>query len=166
MRWHDLFDDLEAQLVSAEREAFDDEVRERAQAERAAVTLGAILAASDGARLRVTLVDGTRVEGVVSDCAAQWVHLVDGPRAWLVPATAIAAVEGAAPGAPSPGMVASRLTLGHALRALADDAHEVLVTAHGVQARGAITAVGSDFVVVGATRTVRMAAILTVSPAY
>lgn len=166
MRWHDLFDDLEAQLMRADREAFDDEVRERAEAEKAAVTLGAILAASEGERLRLTLVDGSRVEGAVTDCAAQWVHLTDGPREWLVPAPAIAAVDGAARGAPEPGMVASRLTLGHALRALAEDGGEVLIVAQGLQVRGVISAVGADFVTVGAARAVGMAAILTVSPAY
>ncbi len=59
MRWADLFDDLEAQVTRAEREAFEDEVRERADSERAAVSLGAVLAASEGARVRVTLTDGT-----------------------------------------------------------------------------------------------------------
>lgn len=166
MRWHDLFDDLEAQLMRADREAFDDEVRERAEAEKAAVTFGAILAASEGERLRLTLVDGSRVEGSVTDCAAQWVHLTDGPREWLVPAAAIAAVDGAARGAPDPGMVVSRLTLGHALRALAEGGGEVLVVAQGLQVRGAISAVGADFVTVAGARTLRMGAILTVSPAY
>jgi len=164
MRWHDLFDDLEAQLMRAERDAFEDEVRERADAERAAVTLGALLAASDGASVRVTLRDGTRAEGTVVDCAAQWLHIADGPREWLVPATAIAALEGVAGGAPEPGLVASRLTLGHALRALADDGEEVLVSAGGAQLRGRIDAVGADYAAV-AGKVVPFAAILSVSPA-
>jgi hypothetical protein len=164
MRWRDLFDDLEAQVMRSEREAFEDEVRERAGSERAAVTLGAVLAAVGGAPVRVTLVDGTRLDGTVTDCAAQWLHLADGPREWLVPASAIAALDGAPQGAPEPGIVSARLTLGHALRALADDGGEVVVSTSGGQRRGPIAAVGADYVVVAGS-VVPFAAILAVSPA-
>ncbi len=81
------------------------------------------------------------------DCAAQWLHLADGPREWLVPVWAIAALEGVAPGAAQPGAIAARLTLGHALRALADDGEAVVVNASGLQARGRIGAVGADYLV-------------------
>jgi len=165
MRWADLFDDLEAQVTRSEREAFEDEVRARTDSERAAVSLGAVLAASDGVRVRVTLTDGSAVAGVVIDCAAQWLHVADGPREWLVPAWAIAALEGVAPGAAAPGTIAARLTLGHALRALADDGGAVAVTAGGVQSRGRIEAVGADYVVMETGRLIPFAAILTVVPA-
>ena len=55
MRWRYLFEDLEAQMMRAERDAFEDEVRERGTAERAAVTLGAVLAAATGVWLIVVL---------------------------------------------------------------------------------------------------------------
>jgi hypothetical protein len=165
MRWHRLFDDLEAQVTRAEREAFEDEVRARSQGESAAVTLGAVLAAADGAQVRVTLRDGTAVSGTVMDCAAQWLHVADGPREWLIPATAISLLDGAPPAAPEPGVIASRLTLGHALRALAEDGGSVLVNAAGTQARGAIAAVGADYVVLAGGRVIPFAAILTVTPA-
>ena len=112
MRWDHLFDDLEAQVTRAEREEFEEEVRARAQGESAAVTLGAVLAASDGATVRLTLRDGGAVSGTVMDCAAQWLHIADGPREFLVPVTAISALDGAPPAAPEPGVIASRLTLG------------------------------------------------------
>ncbi|MGC4173838.1 hypothetical protein [Demequina sp.] len=165
MRWHRLFDDLEAQVTRAEREEFEDEVRERAHGERAAVTLGAVLAASEGARARVTLRDGAVLAGTVVDCAAQWLHLGDGPREWLVPASAISTIEGPAPAAPEPGVIASRLTLGHALRALAEDGGDVVVNASGTQARGRITAVGADYLVLGDAHVIPYGAVLSVAPA-
>ena len=168
MRWSELFDDLEAQVTRAEREAFEDEVRARAESEAAAVTLGAVLAASQGDAVRVTLSDGTRVEGEVRDCAAQWLHLGQGAREWLIPATAIATLDGPRFAGPEPGAVASRLTLGHALRALAQADAVVLVSTNGTQARGTIHAVGGDYLVLAsdsARTVVPFAAILSVSPA-
>ena len=164
MRWSELFDDLEAQLMHAEREAFEDEVRERATAERAAVTLGAVLAASEGAQVRVTLADGVRLEGTVRDAAAQWILIAQGAREWLIPAGAVAAIDGVPPGAGDPGLVASRLTLGHALRALEEDHGVVVVSTRAAGVRGRIEAVGADYVVVGGS-VVPFAAILTVTPA-
>jgi len=164
MRWSELFDDLEAQLMHAEREAFEDEVRERATAERAAISLGSVLAASEGARVRVTLAGGERLEGVVRDAAAQWILVGEGAREWLIPVGAITALDGVEPGAGEPGLVASRLTLGHALRALAEDHTAVVVATRGSNARGRITAVGADYLVVEGT-VVPFAAILTVAPA-
>lgn len=165
MRWHDLFDDLEAQLMRADREAFEDEVRERTGGERAAITLGALLAASEGTSVRATLSDGSHVEGTVTDCAAQWLCVSDRGREWLVPAAAISALDGAPTGAPEPGVVAARLTLGHVLRALLEDGEQVVVSARGAQARGRITAVGADHLVLDARKVVPFAAILSVSPA-
>ena len=164
MHWRELFDDLEAQMSHADREAFDDEVRERAAAERASVSMGAVLAAAEGAQLRLTLRDGSRLEGTVRDSAAQWLYLSQGALEWLVPVTAIAAIDGLASGAPAPGPVAQRLSLGHALRALAEDGADVLVTAVGSVHRGRITTVGSDYIALGGV-LVPFAAILTVSPA-
>jgi hypothetical protein len=164
MRWGELFDDLEAQVMRAEREAFEDEVRARAAAERAAVSLGALLAASEGTRVRVGLIDGEVIDGEVRDCAAQWLHLADGPREWLVPATAIAVIDGAPTGAPEPGLVASRLTLGHALRALAEGGVDVVAQIPGTRLRGRIDGVGADYLVLSG-RTVAFAALITVSPA-
>ena len=165
MRWSDLFDDLEAQVTRAEREAFEDEVRERSQSERAAVELGAVLAASEGVCVRVTLTDGQVVSGDVVDCAAQWLHIAEGSREWLVPVWAIAQLDGAAAGAAAPGVIAARLTLGHALRALAEDASAVLVHTRSGQVRGRIAAVGADYLVIEPARMVPFAAILTVVPA-
>lgn len=151
-------------MSRADREAFDDEVRERAVAERAAVAFGAVLAAARGSHVRLTLADGSRIEGVASDCAAQWLHISHGAREWLVPATAIAAIDGLAPGAPAPGPIAERLSLGHALRALAEDGGAVVLTGAGIVVRGRIAAVGADYVAIDGA-LVPFARILTVSPA-
>jgi len=165
MRWSDLFDDLEAQVTRAERDEFEEDVRERARTERADISLGAVLAASEGARVRITLTDGSTVAGEVVDCAAQWLHVGEGAREWLVPVWAIAELDGVATGAGEPGFVAARLTLGHALRALAEDESEVLVHTVSGQLRGGIAAVGANYVAIAPGRIVPFAAILTVAPA-
>lgn len=165
-------------MSHADREAFEAEVRERADAERAAVTLGAVIAASAGDPVRITVTDGTVVEGVVTDSAAQWLSVARGgthaDRAHgygsevLVPHWAIAVLEGPRTAAPEPGPVQRRLSLGHALRALAADGAAVVIHAHGANVRGSIVAVGADYVVVdgtGAKRAVPFAAILTVAAA-
>jgi hypothetical protein len=166
MRWSHLFDDLEAQMSRADREAFEAEVRERADAERATVTLASVLAASAGDAVKVTLVDGSRVDGVVADAAAQWLTIASGARETLVPQSAISVLEGPRSAAPEPGPVARRLSLGHALRALASDGTAVVINAHGATTRGRIVAVGADYVVLeeaAIRRAVPFAAILSVA---
>jgi len=165
MRWSELFDDLEAQMSRAEREAFEVEVRERADAERAAVTLGAVIAASAGDAVRVTVADGTTIDGVVADAAAQWLSVTRGGADTLIPQSAISVLEGPRTAAPEPGPVQRRLSLGHALRALAADGAPVVIHARGASVRGTIVGVGADYVVIeglGSRRTVPFAAVLTV----
>ncbi len=90
MRWEGLFDDLEGQLAAEERRELDDEVAERTRRERALVTLEARLAAAAGSGIRLRLVDGTRVDGVLDDRGRDWVLVrKDGGRDVLVPIASV-----------------------------------------------------------------------------
>ncbi len=144
MRWQLLFDDLEAQL---DRRAASDliaEVAERVRAERATIGLAERLLAHGGQDLRLVLTDG-EVCGRVADVAPQWLLLEEGSAQVLVPATALVAVRGLGRAvAQEPGTVLRRLSLGHALRALARDRNAVTVCAAGSVLTGTVDRVGSD----------------------
>jgi hypothetical protein len=142
-----LFADLEAQLDAGRRADLQADLAERVRAERASVSIADRVRAASGVRLRVWLLGGTVVEGVVADAASQWLLLADGARQVLVPTAAVAGVGGlAADSAPPPGVVERRLSLGHALRALARDRAPVVVVADGYELAGRLERVGADHV--------------------
>ena len=147
MRWEALFEDLESQLDAARAADRVAEVAERTRVERASVTLGDRLRAARGTRVTLRLRDGEAISGELVELADQWVLLAEGSRRWLVPTAAVGWVGGLAWHAVTGGgQVARRLSLGHALRALARDRVHVRVQAQGVELAGRIDAVGTDHV--------------------
>ncbi len=147
MRWETLFEDLESQLEAVHAADRAAEVAERTRTERASVTLDARFRAARGSRLVLRLRDGETVSGELVDLAHQWLLLADGARRLLVPTAAVGWVGGlgrhAATGG---GQVMRRLTMGHALRALARDRVHVRIQARGVELVGRLDAVGADHV--------------------
>ena len=146
MRWEGLFDDLEGQLAAEERRERDDEVAERTRRERALVTLEARLAAAAGPGIRLRLVDGTRVHGLLDDRGRDWVLVrQDSGRDALVPIASVVTLTALQRDVGDPG-TARRFGLGYALRALARDRATVAVTlaGGGPVLVGTIDAVGAD----------------------
>src|SRR5690625_6715942 len=122
MRWQTLFRDLELELESLDRQQDAQDTREQIRTQLAEISLQDRLRGNIGNQLRFTLAGGHAVQGVLDRCYAQWLLLTSSEGEALIPARAIAAVEGLQPAAgPPPGPTANRLTLGHALRALARD---------------------------------------------
>ncbi len=145
MRWEALFADLEAQFAAHAAADRDAHVAELTRAERATVAIGNRLRGAQGASLSVRLRTGSTVEGRVVDAAPQWVLLRAHGQQVLIPMAAVAVVAGLGRiSAPDPGVVESRLTLGHALRALARDRVLVRVEVDGVELAGRIERVGAD----------------------
>ncbi len=144
MRWIELFNDLEGQLAAAHSAEFEASVAELTTAERASITLAARLAASLGAQVVLVLEGGELTSGTVVDATAQWVLVNDGPRQHLIPVAAIASARGVSARAAQVGEVAARLTLGHALRALARDRARVTILTGGGELRGRVGRVGAD----------------------
>lgn len=144
MRWEALFADLEAQLEAARAAEAAADVAELTRAERATVELASRLRAAHGRVL--TLRSGpARVAGTVLDVAEQWVLLGEGPARWLVPLAGVAAVHGLpAHAAPAAGAVERRLSLGHALRAIARDRATVRVVLDDEELAGRVDRVGAD----------------------
>jgi len=146
VRWSSLFADLESQLQAAEDQERLAAVPEVTRAERAAVALADRLRGHAGG-LRLALRDGSVVAGEVVDMGPSWVLLADGPREHLVPTAGLSWVVGLGEAAaPDAGPVMSRLTLGHALRAVARDRAVVRVRTDGGDVVGRVDGVGRDHV--------------------
>lgn len=129
------------------------DVPDLTRAERAGVTLASRVRAHAPGQVTVVVHGGHRCPGRVVDVGAQWVLLADGVREHLVPLAAVASVLGlGAVAAPAPGVVESRLGLGHALRALARDRDVVRVLSTAGMLTGRLDAVGTDHVDVALVR--------------
>ncbi|MDM8083845.1 hypothetical protein QUV83_03575 [Cellulomonas cellasea] len=145
MRWEALFADLEAQFAAQSAAELDAQVAELTRAERATVVISDRLRDALGAHLSVRLRGGTVAEGRVLDAAPQWLLLGAHGRQALIPLAAVVVVAGLTRSvAPGPGVVEGRLTLGHALRALARDRVLVQVEVDGAELTGRIERVGAD----------------------
>ena len=147
MRWEALFADMEGQLAAADAADLLAGVPDLTRAERATVTLTARLRAAGTGSVVVRVRGGELVTGAVLDLSEQWVLLGDGPRRALVPTAAVTGVRGLeAVSQPDGGVVARRLGLGHALRALARDRTAVRVATAGAVVAGRVDRVGADHV--------------------
>lgn len=145
MRWEALFADMEAQLDAARTADLVVEVAELTRAERATVSLFDRLRAARGEPLTVRTHGGEQVTGVLRDAATQWILLDAQGRSSLVPLGAVTAVRGLTRhSAGAAGVVERRLTLGHALRALARDRAVVQVVTDGGELTGRVERVGAD----------------------
>lgn len=160
MRWESLFDDLAAQAAASEQLEFDAEVTERARLDRAGVELGDRLRGSLGLSIRVRLMSGAAVEGVLSHVGAQALVLVETRHQLLVPYTAVIGYSGLGRLAmPVPPGVGQRLTLASSLRGLARDRSALSVLVAGGTAgpadetiHGVIDRVGRDFLDLAVTQ--------------
>ncbi len=151
MRWEKLFADLEAQAAGEERAALEAEVADRARRETARLRIVDRLRAaqSTGAVVTVEVRGSGSFDARVSAVGSDWLLLAVGAAELVVPVAALEGIRGlggvsADPG--SEGLVDARLGLGHALRAVARDRSEVVVTTvSGVSLSGTIDRVAQDY---------------------
>lgn len=157
MRWDDLFADLQAQFDAAAAQDVTLEVAELAEAEIAGTTIADRWRARRGQTLQMRLRDGSDREGVVADAAQEWVVLARGIRRSLIPRAAVVLAQPLGPSAPGASAVERALSLGHVLRALAQEHLEVLVHTMAGAYRGRLVRVGADHcdvLVAGRTLTI------------
>ncbi len=148
-----LFDDLEMQAEGLYLDERDREVEALARAGYAEVTLEARLQDSGGRPLRLGLVDGSEISGVLARAGTGWLLLRTATGSWVVPQAAVALVVGLARGSvPEEHRgLGARLSLASVLRRIAeDDPTCVLRVQGGRQLEGEVLRVGADFVVVRA----------------
>lgn len=151
MRWEQLFADLEAQALEAERAELSAEVEERVRQEVGRLELADRLAAHHGSPVRLWVPGVGVVAGAIASSGRDWVVLSEEcGRSALVPLAAVAALEGLTVAARAPqtrGRVEEKLDLRYALRALTRDRSEVVATCtDGTQYAGTLARVGGDFV--------------------
>lgn len=151
MRWTELFDDLEAQLVAQEAAELQGEVVEHTRAVAGQVLLRERLLADVGQSVRLALRGGAVVDGTVTELARDWLvvqeRLSARDREVLVVTASIVSVRGLS-GRSDPGRRSSvqrSLDLRHALRALSRDRALVRVRdVEGGVTVGTIDRVGAD----------------------
>lgn len=144
MRWDALFTDLAAQWEAGLRDADEAQIKELAEAEAAGTRIQDRIRGRRGAAITVRLRDGSGRSGTIVDVAQEWVVLAEGERRHLLPAHAVAVVWPLGPTAPEPSRVERSLTLGHVLRALANEGAHVVVHGDGGVFDGRIIRVGAD----------------------
>lgn len=149
MRWDRLFADLEARFEDLADEQAAAEQADRDRVATGAVTFVQRLGGAVGQRLRVTVIGGSRHDGVLRRIGRDFLHVEDDSgRDVLVALTAVAAVAGltARTAAPSPDRPA-RLDLRRALRSIARDRSVVALSiGAGAVASGGAAADGSPVV--------------------
>lgn len=149
MRWEQLFRDLEAQLEAEEHAELAAEVADRTRREWALVQLGDRLRPLVGAPVSLAVAGGDVVLGTLVEVGPDWLLVAPAPgRQALVVTSAVLSVHGLGRGTqPERAVLAGRLRLGYALRAVARDrAPVVVVLRDGSAVPGTIDRVGADFV--------------------
>ena len=149
MRWQRLFADLQAEMEAGEVAAERVEDASRARLEFGAIRLSERVGGAVGRELALRCRGAGELRGVLAECGAGWVLLVEaGGREVLVALPAVRAVAGLerTTSVPDQGEVARRLDLRWALRGLARDRSAVQVLLDdGGALTGAVDRVGADF---------------------
>lgn len=144
-----LFEELERQAEGLALTERDADVGEQRRAEYAEVDLAARLHASAGGRLTLVVGGVGPLEGRLQRVGAGWLLLEDRGGDWVVALSAVTVVRGLADRAMAAEArsVLSRLSLGAALRRLAERRAEVAVhLVDGTVTHGLLGRVGADFV--------------------
>lgn len=145
MRWQELFADLEAQLVAADRREQQLEVADRIRRERADVPWLDRAACTVGHEISVVTAAGA-VRGRLDDLGRDWLLVQEqGRHAAVIPAEAVTAVIGLDRRSDDDRGMGRRFGFGVALRAIARD--RAVVAIHDVAgglATGTIDRVGAD----------------------
>jgi hypothetical protein len=148
VRWDDLFDDLAQQMAALQRAELDAEVAERTRGEDARIHLLDRLRAHTGSEISVTVSTGSLVSGRLARAGPDFLLVAEARSEALVPLASVAMLDGlsAAADPRRPSVVASRLGLAAALRALSRDRSAVrLSTLHGHELTGSLARVGADY---------------------
>ena len=150
MRWDSLFDDLEAQFSAERALEKESEITDRARVELAGIDLSDRLRGAAAAEIKIVLVDGNVIRGMLSHAGSEWLVLTEGVRQWLVPYASVLSYQGLGRVALKPSSrMQHSLGIASALRVLSRDRSELVVhlmvrTGDGYKLHGVIDRVGRD----------------------
>lgn len=150
MRWDSLFGDLEAQFSARRALEEESEITDRARAELAGIELGDRLRGAAGAEVKIVLVDGNVIRGVLGHAGSGWLVLTEGARQWLVPYNSVLSYQGLGRVALKPSSrMQQTMGMASALRVLSRDRSGLIVhlkvrTGDGYKLHGVIDRVGRD----------------------
>lgn len=145
MRWDELFAELEAELAGAKRQDTEAEVIDMMHAEAATIRLRDRIRHMSGSPINVRLRYGHTRRGVLTEANGTWLLLREDHRRHLVPIEAVAYVWPLRQAAPPLAGIMARLTLGHALRKLAEAGMDLQFLTEGGEITGRIGIVGRDY---------------------
>ncbi|MCU1516748.1 MAG: hypothetical protein JWQ75_1469 [Pseudarthrobacter sp.] len=149
---------MEAQFAEVNRLSMESEISDRARAEAAGLDLDGRLRGSLGQQVKVHLVSGASFEGTLTYAGADAFVLNDERHQLLIPHAAVARYAGLGRlSVVDPSAGRSRIGLAAALRGLARDRSELVVTLRFADAQdtglaGVIDRVGRDFIDLAAIR--------------
>ena len=151
VRWAELFDDLEAQYEAAQRAEAASEISDRTRREVALLRFADRLRPAQSRSISVWVNGAGVAHGVLDAVGPDWLLIREGPAIeLLIPRGAVMSVAGLTADSDtgrSEGVVASRLTLTFALRAVVRDRSPVTLRyVDGVSTTGTLDRVGHDFV--------------------
>ncbi len=128
----------------------ESEITDRARIELAGIDLGDRLRGAAGAEIKIVLVDGSVIGGVLGHSGSEWLVLTEGARQWLVPHASVLSYQGLGKVALKPSSrIQQSLGIASALRVLSRDRAELVVhlavrTGDGYKLHGVIDRVGRD----------------------
>lgn len=145
MRWDELFEELEAEFSAASRLETEAEIAEMVHAEAASVAFADRLRHRVGEQIHVRLRNSETRQGVLHEANHAWMMIHDRNRRFLIPHAGVSFAWPLAGAAPTLEGIASRLTLGYALRKIAGAGLGVRLVTDGGSLNGRIGMVGADY---------------------
>jgi hypothetical protein len=150
VRWDALFADLEARVQDEHAAELAAEVADRTRIETASLHLVDRLRPAQGHRLVVMAAAGETVHGVLRTVGPDWILIdIEPSRQTVVRLAAVLGITGVGSRSSTPGsegLVAARLGLASALRAVARDRAPVTITLiDGSILTGTLDRIGADF---------------------
>lgn len=165
MTWDGVFAELEAEFQAAQIQEVEEEIPHLVHAEVATIRLVDRIRFQRGNDISVRLRNGELRKGLVHEANRAWVMLHDSHRRYLIPYPAISYVWPMSSAAPQARGIESKITLGYALRTIAQAGFSVRLVTDGGELYGQVGMVGADycdFYTVTAVVTLPWEAIITV----
>lgn len=144
MRWDELLDQLEGQWLELTRDRSDQEIADYREAEAATLLASSRLLGSMDRQIRIQLLNGVTVSGIVIDVGADWCLIQERGRQYLVPFHGIATLQGLTAGGGELGVLAKKLKANYIVREFSRRSIPVHIVLMSGTATGPLLAAHAD----------------------